>query len=80
MLPVSEHAQDDDSPLQTNRHGQFKMPSDDKIHELLVKCDRAHDGALRSARRKAKVPQHTTVRAATSHRKRTSLLMFAILA
>ena len=56
MLPVSEHAQDDDSPLQTNRHGQFKMPSDDKIHELLVKCDRAHDGALRSARRKAKVP------------------------
>ena len=27
------------------------MPSAEKIHELLAKCDRARDGAIQSARR-----------------------------
>ena len=27
------------------------MPSADKIHEILAKCDRACDGAIQSARR-----------------------------
>jgi hypothetical protein len=32
------------------------MPSADKIHELLGKCDRACDGAINSARRIVKGP------------------------